>query len=507
MKRGIILFFILYFICISAHCVSAYDGYGYFGATGFPSVSELAQNEWVNAALLFLLIFAFCWFVLQNVFRAQKGAGIVISLIMAAIGALGVVYFYGPIISKVGHWLLFLILAVIGFLLFIQFRAQGNVAFFILLALSLLWLFFGHRMLCPPLGAPFPHELCILLDTIAAILIIIGIIKLLAWIFGRISGHISIGGGGGGDGGGDNHYTLTIGVQGYGTTNPAPGNYRKKENSKITVRAIPRNNAKFDHWELDGVNLGANPKVTITMDSDHTLYAIFSGASPHINIKIVVEGPGTTIPSPGIHSYPINTTVNLTAIPAKNATFKEWRIQYVKGTCKSRSFNLNLKSPVFAGKNLINIIAVFEGEAPPIKVYIEANPKRIGEGGVTTINWHANNADWVEITPFIIGKKAPQGSQKVKLYKSTTFTAIAGNNKGQRAKASCYVEVLKAITHEEKKMLPPPAEIDIIKRNLNRIQNLLDKEMKKGDKANRARIDKLLEMRDKLKKRLREIRK
>lgn len=369
MKRGLILILLAIFVFITSIVTSlAYNGYGYFGTPDFPSVSELAQNEWVNAALLFLLIFAFCWFVMQQVFRTQKGAGIIISAIMGLIGALGVIYFYGPIISKFGHWLLILILIAIAVLLFIQFKTQGNFLFFILLALALLWLFFGHRMLCPPLGAPFPHELCILLDTIAVILIIVGIIKLLAWILSRIRGHITIGGGrGGGSGGGENHCVLTIGVQGNGTTRPAPGNYRRRINSRVTIRAIPGKNSRFDHWELDGTNLGANPRVTILMNTDHTLYAIFGGGPPppeEVIVNISVRGNGNTNPAPGSHKYPRGANVNLTAIPALNSKFKEWQIQYVKGTCKSRSFNLNLRSPVFANKRIINVLAVFEGEEP-----------------------------------------------------------------------------------------------------------------------------------------------
>lgn len=495
------------FIALTAS-VLAYDGYGYFGTTGFPSVSELAQNEWVNAALLFLLIFAFCWFVMQKVFAAQKGAGIIISAIMGIIGALGVIYFYGPIISRFGHWLLILILVATAILLFIQFRAQGNVLFFILLALSFLWLFSGHRMLCPPLGALFPHELCILLDTIAAILIIIGIIKLLAWILSRIRGHITIGGGGGG--GGENYCVLTIGVQGNGTTNPAPGNYRRRINSRVTVRAIPGKNARLDHWELDGINLGANPRLTVLMNTDHTLYAIFTGVAPppeKVNVNISIMGPGKTTPGIGTHTYPKGAVVPLAAFPEKNSKFKEWHIQYVRGTCKSRSFNLNLRSPAFAGKNSIKVIAVFEDERPPrgISVHIEAHPSRIGQGQTTTIKWSSKNADWVEINPMIPGKR-PQGSQKVVLNNSTTFTAIAVNREGEKATASCHVEVMKALPPAKTKALPPPAEINVIKRDLIRVQQLLDREMKRGVKANRARIDNLLAKRDQLMKKLHELR-
>lgn len=191
MKRGFIIGLLVLIFSISF--VSAYD---YNGNFGLPSVSSLAQNEWFNAALLFILIFAFCWFVLQQVFSTSKGAALVASLVLGIIGSFGVIYFYGPIIAKFGVWLLLAIVAAIIMLLYFQFRDRGVSILIILFVLALAWLFYGRMQLCPPNGM-FPNEVCIIIDTIAAIIAIVAVVRFFIWLIGRMArGH------GGGEGGG-----------------------------------------------------------------------------------------------------------------------------------------------------------------------------------------------------------------------------------------------------------------------------------------------------------------
>jgi len=43
----------------------------------------------------------------------------------------------------------------------------------------------------------------------------------------------------------------------------------------VKVSAFPSVNYMFDHWELDGANIGADNPMNITMDTDHTLHAAF----------------------------------------------------------------------------------------------------------------------------------------------------------------------------------------------------------------------------------------
>lgn len=284
MKRGLFAL-ALFILTFSLSFVSAQGyGYGTSGFGGLPSISEIINNEWVNAAIIFLFVFAFCWFVLQQVFKANKGAAIIISIILALTGALGVVYLYGPVIAKFGNLIFFGICAAIILLLWFQFRHAKTIVFIALAAASLIWLLFLRGQLCPPFGILF-QELCVILDVLSIILIIILIIRLLWALFNKLRGGVRpiIKGPTPPPG----RFNLTIGVQGNGRTNPSPGNYVKRENSRMSVRAIPEQNSRLDHWELDGTPMGAADIITIVMDNNHTLIAIFTGrgGEPRITLN------------------------------------------------------------------------------------------------------------------------------------------------------------------------------------------------------------------------------
>jgi hypothetical protein len=76
-------------------------------------------------------------------------------------------------------------------------------------------------------------------------------------------------------------YTLTITATTGGTTDPPPGTYTYSSGTTVMVTAIPNSGYVFDHWELysDNISSTANP-VSITMDMNHTLNAVFSPATP-----------------------------------------------------------------------------------------------------------------------------------------------------------------------------------------------------------------------------------
>jgi len=66
----------------------------------------------------------------------------------------------------------------------------------------------------------------------------------------------------------------------------------------------------FDHWELDGVNVGDPNPIEVTMDADHTLHAVFSEMPP---LTVEVSADPTTVYSGG------TPTINLTS--DKGGTF------------------------------------------------------------------------------------------------------------------------------------------------------------------------------------------
>jgi len=68
--------------------------------------------------------------------------------------------------------------------------------------------------------------------------------------------------------------TATVG----GTTVPIPGSYSYDEGTIVSVTATPEANHVFDHWKLDGDNVGSVIPISVTMDRDYTLHAVFKEA-------------------------------------------------------------------------------------------------------------------------------------------------------------------------------------------------------------------------------------
>jgi hypothetical protein len=68
---------------------------------------------------------------------------------------------------------------------------------------------------------------------------------------------------------------ITASSPGYGTTTPAPNQYWHNSGTPVTVTAIPYSGYLFSHWLLDNYYTNPNNNLTITMNSYHSLQAIF----------------------------------------------------------------------------------------------------------------------------------------------------------------------------------------------------------------------------------------
>ena len=73
-------------------------------------------------------------------------------------------------------------------------------------------------------------------------------------------------------------YALNITATTGGTTAPIPGSYSYDEGTIVSVTASSEVNYVFDHWKLDGDNAGSIIPISVTMDRDHTLQAVFKEA-------------------------------------------------------------------------------------------------------------------------------------------------------------------------------------------------------------------------------------
>ncbi|MCJ7635665.1 hypothetical protein MUP77_25145 [Candidatus Bathyarchaeota archaeon] len=70
-------------------------------------------------------------------------------------------------------------------------------------------------------------------------------------------------------------YQLQIVTTVGGQTNPQANTYVVDAGTNIEVSAIPNSGYTFDHWELDGTNIGSANPATVTMNGNHTLLAVF----------------------------------------------------------------------------------------------------------------------------------------------------------------------------------------------------------------------------------------
>jgi hypothetical protein len=102
------------------------------------------------------------------------------------------------------------------------------------------------------------------------------------------------------------NYTLAIATTAGGITNPAPGNYTFSERQNVSVLAIPNPNYILDYWELDTLNVGATNPMSLTMDANHTLRAVFALGIHDIAVTDV--RPFKTVVGQG-YSLDINVTI------------------------------------------------------------------------------------------------------------------------------------------------------------------------------------------------------
>lgn len=121
-------------------------------------------------------------------------------------------------------------------------------------------------------------------------------------------------------------YELVISVSGNGMTSPAPGTYIYDAGTAVEVTAVPDSGWEFDHWVLDGVNVGAMNPYTVTLDNNHTLEAVFTEViqPTQYQLTISVSGNGATDPAEGTYTYNEGTVVQVTAYPTEGWRLDHW---------------------------------------------------------------------------------------------------------------------------------------------------------------------------------------
>jgi subtilisin family serine protease len=122
-----------------------------------------------------------------------------------------------------------------------------------------------------------------------------------------------------------NTHTLSIGKQGEGTTNPAPGTYTYESGSQVTISAAPASGYTLDKWIINGQSYTAS-SINLTITGDVQATAVFVQSAVNYTLSINTQGQGTTNPSPGTHTFQAGSVVTLTAMPQNTWVFVRWNI-------------------------------------------------------------------------------------------------------------------------------------------------------------------------------------
>jgi len=125
-------------------------------------------------------------------------------------------------------------------------------------------------------------------------------------------------------------YTLTLAVEGSGQITPETGVYTYEYGTQVTAAATPADGWAFDHWAFDTSAEYSAPEITLMMDQDFTVTAVFVPVA--FTLTVLTEGLGNTMPEPGSHGYGWNADISITATPEDGWRFDHWAGESVEGS-------------------------------------------------------------------------------------------------------------------------------------------------------------------------------
>jgi len=143
-------------------------------------------------------------------------------------------------------------------------------------------------------------------------------------------------------------YTLTITATPGGTTSPSPGSYEYASGAVAVVSATHDIGYIFDHWELDGNDVGSTNPISVIMTANLTLHAVFSWVGTY-NLMITTTTGGTTNPTPGIHTYTAEAVAVVSATHDIGYIFDHWELDGNDvGSTNPISVTMNTDHPLHA---------------------------------------------------------------------------------------------------------------------------------------------------------------
>jgi len=142
-------------------------------------------------------------------------------------------------------------------------------------------------------------------------------------------------------------YTLTVNTftppdnaTSGGTTNPTPGTHIYSSGQVLNVTAFPNTGYYLYYWELDGNNNGTRNPISLIMNTNHTLKAVFIPIT--YTLTITITAGGTTSPS-GTCIYPSGYVANVTASPSTGYYLCYWELDS-KNVGASNPINITMNT-------------------------------------------------------------------------------------------------------------------------------------------------------------------
>jgi len=213
------------------------------------------------------------------------------------------------------------------------------------------------------------------------------------------------------------YHVLTIKSTAGGRTSPIAAPYRYAEGTTVPVTAMPEADYAFDHWNLDGVNVGKGASVIggyeirVLMDADHTLEAVFVYSPPtppppppptppptpiEYILTITTTLGGTTDPAPGQYRYAEGSMASVTAIPQQDYIFDHWNLD---------GANIGAMNPISVSMNTNHTLeAVFTYSPPgppPVAPPVAAPPEEVPPTVIPPIEIPRVEMPPIEIIPGI----------------------------------------------------------------------------------------------------------
>jgi len=151
-------------------------------------------------------------------------------------------------------------------------------------------------------------------------------------------------------------YSLTITASIGGTTSPAPGTYQIGAGGVVSVGAFQYSGYQLDHWELDTVKVGSTNPYSVTMNTAHTLRAVFGAASSQRPIASFTYSPSDLCPVVG-------ERITFDASKSKGATWYTW--YFDDGTARERWKDLSTTTHIYQAAGTYHVLLVVENSNGP----------------------------------------------------------------------------------------------------------------------------------------------